>query len=69
MGLEVGVLGGVGVADFADVGQEGERRVGFLGEQDLFDVMVRAATGRPVRRMDVVFIVEFDVGCRSSVFV
>ena len=59
MGLEVGVFGGVGVVDFVGT---------VAGEDDgLVDVMLRNAAGRPVRSMDVVFIVVLQWRARPAV--
>jgi hypothetical protein len=57
-GLEVGVLGGVGVVDVL-VGEEEEGSGCLVFEFDLLgflSVMVRAAARLPVRMRDVVFI-------------
>lgn len=66
----MGVLGGVGLVDFADVGEV--ESVVLLGEYDLLGllgVMASVAAGRPVRKMDVVFIVVAEWYASNSVWV
>jgi hypothetical protein len=64
-GLDVGVLGGVGVVNVFGVGEKEDCEglgceCGLLG---FLSVMVRVAAGRPVRMRDVVFIFGGWVAC------